>query len=203
MEKRLAQIIAILFHPLLIPTYSFLLLFNIDSYLTLQLVFKAKLVLTLMIFTSTVVTPLILFTIFKRNRMIVDFHMRTKEERLYPYLSLTTIYFLLYLLISRTALQPIYGFILLSTTIVSLTVFFINLRWKISVHTAAMGGLTGMILGLSYRLQTDLFIMTGIIIICSGLVGFARLKTDSHKPSEIYSGYLVGATIFLLMFLLF
>jgi hypothetical protein len=84
-----------------------------------------------------------------------------------------------------------------------LTVFFINLRWKISVHTAAMGGLTGMILGLSYRLQTDLFIMTGIIIICSGLVGFARLKTDSHKPSEIYSGYLVGATIFLLMFLLF
>ncbi|MEI6852950.1 MAG: hypothetical protein WCL06_08910 [Bacteroidota bacterium] len=203
MEKRLAQIIAILFHPLLMPTYSFLLLFNIDSYLSLQLVFKAKIILTFMIVTSTVVTPLIMFTILKRNRMIADFHMKTKEERIYPFISLTAIYFLLYLLVSRTALHPIYGFILLSTTMVSLAIFFINLRWKISVHTAGMGGLTAVVLGLSYRLQTDLFLLTGIIIICSGLVGFARLKTDSHKPSEIYSGYLVGATVFLLMFLLF
>jgi hypothetical protein len=156
-----------------------------------------------MIFTSTVVTPLILFTIFKRNHLIVDFYMKTKEERLYPYLSLTIIYFLLYLLISKTGLPPIFSFFLLTTTLVSLTIFFINLRWMISVHAAGMGGLTALVIGLSYKLQTDMHLLTAIIILCSGIVGFARLKTNSHKNSEVYSGYLVGAAIFLLMFLLF
>jgi hypothetical protein len=203
MEKRLAQIISVIFHPLLMPTYGMILLLSFNNHLTFQLVFKAKIILTLMIFTSTVFTPLILFAIFKRNHMITDFYMKTKEERLYPYLSLTIIYFLLYLLISKTGLHPVFGFFLLTTTLLSLVIFFINLRWKISVHATGMGGLTALLIVLSYKLQIDLHLLTGVVILCSGLAGFARLKINSHKPSEVYSGYLVGAVVFLLMFLLF
>jgi hypothetical protein len=203
MEKRPAQLISIVFHPLLIPTYGLLILLSINTYFTWQLPLKAKVLLTFMVFTSTVVIPLILFAIFKRKYLISDFHMRTKEERLYPYLSLTVIYFLLYLLISKTDLHPIFSFFLLATALIALAVFFINMRYKISVHTAGMGGLTAMLTGLSFKLQTDLLWMIEISIFCSGLVGFARLKTNSHKPSEVYSGYLVGAVIFLIMFLIF
>jgi hypothetical protein len=203
MEQRLAKIISLIFHPLLVPTYGLLLLFSINSYLTFQLATKAKVILILMIFTSTVVTPLVLFTILKRRFLITDFFMKTKEERLFPYLSLTIIYFLLYLLLSKTGLPAVFSFLLLTTTLVSLVIFFINLRWMISVHTAAMGGLIALVIGLSYKLQADLHLLTGIVILCSGMVGFARLKTNSHKNSEVYSGYLVGAAIFLLMFLLF
>jgi hypothetical protein len=160
-------------------------------------------ILSLMIFTSTVVIPIILFTIFERKGLISDFYMKTKEERLYPYLSLTIIYFLLFLLISKTGLHPVFSFFLLTTTLISLAIFFINLRWKISIHAAGMGGLTAMMIGLSYKLQTDLIVIIGILILCSGLVGFARLKNDSHKPSEVYSGYLVGASIFFIMYLIF
>jgi hypothetical protein len=203
MEKRLAQIISVVFHPLLIPTYSFLLLFSSNTYFTFQLPFKARVILILMIFTSTVLVPLILFTIFKQRKLITDFHMRTKEERLYPYLSLTVIYFLLYLLITNTGLHPVFSFLLLSTTLLALTIFFVNLRWKISAHAAGMGGLTAMLTGLSIRLQLDLHVMISIAVFCSGMAGFARLKTNSHKPSEVYSGYLAGAFIFSIMFLVF
>ncbi len=203
MEKRLAQIISVVFHPLLIPTYSFLILLSINTYFTFQLLLKARVILTLMIFTSTVLTPLILFTIFKHRKLINDFQMKTKEERLYPYLSLTLIYFLLYLLISNTGLHPVFSFFLLSTTLIALCIFFINLRWKISVHAAGMGGLTAMLTGLSVKLQIDLHVIISIVVFCSGMVGFARLKTNSHKPSEVYSGYLVGACIFTIMFLVF
>jgi hypothetical protein len=203
MEKRLAQIISVVFHPLLIPTYGLLLLLSINTYFSFQLVFKAKLILTLMIFSSTVLIPLILFTIFLRKGMISDFYMKTKEERQYPYLSLTLIYFLLYILFSRTELHPVFSFFLLSTTIIALTVFFVNLRWKVSAHTAGMGGLMALMIGLSYKLQTDLNLVIGILIFSSGLVGFARLKSDAHKPTEVYSGYLIGIAVFLLMFLIF
>jgi hypothetical protein len=203
MEKRLAQIISLVFHPLLIPTYGLWLLFSSNNYFTFQFLLKARVILTLTVITSTLVIPLILFTIFIHKGLISDFYMKTKEERIYPYLSLTIIYFLLYILFSKTELHPIFSFFLLSTTLVSLTVFFINIRWKISVHTAGMGGLTNLMIGLSFKLQTDFHLMISIIIICSGIVGFARLKNNSHKPSEVYSGYLVGAFIFLMMFLIF
>jgi hypothetical protein len=203
MEKRLAQIISVVFHPLLIPTYGILLLFSINTYFTFQLLFKARVILTLMIFSSTILIPLILFTIFLHKGMISDFYMKTKEERQYPYLSLTLIYFLLYILFSKTELHPIFSFFLLSTTVVVFAVFFFNLRWKISVHSAGMGGLTAFMIGLSYRLQTDLNLFIGIVILCSGLVGYARLNTNSHKPSEVYYGYLVGFAVFIVMFLVF
>lgn len=202
MEKRLAQFISIVFHPLLIPTYGLLILFSINTYFSFLLPLKAKVLLISMILSSSVVIPIILFTLFKRMYLITDFHMRTKEERIYPYLSLTVIYFLLYVLFSKTGLHPVFSFFLLATTLITLSVFFINLRYKISVHTTAMGGFTALLTGLSFKLHTDLFWTISIVILCSGLVGFARLKTNSHKPSEVYSGYLVGALIFLIMFLI-
>jgi hypothetical protein len=203
MEKRLAQIISVVFHPLLIPTYGLLLLLSVNTYFSFQLVFKAKLMLSLMIFSSTALIPLILFTIFRRKGLISNFYMKSKEERQYPYLSLTLIYFLLYILFSKTELHPIFSLYLLSTTMIALIVFFVNLRWKVSAHTAGMSGLIAMMIVLSYKLQTDLNPMIGILIFCSGLVGFARLKTNSHKPSEVYTGYLIGFAVFFMMFLIF
>jgi len=80
--------------------------------------------------------------------------------------------------------------------------FFINLYWKISAHTGGIGGLTSMIIILSWKMQIDLYPIIATIILLSGLVGFARLKTNSHKPSEVYWGYLIGAIVFTGMFLL-
>ena len=203
MEKRLAQFISVIFHPLLIPTYGLLLLFTVNAFFSLQLIFKAKIILASMVITSTVIFPVIMFAFLKYRKLISDFHMKSKEERIYPYLSLTIVYFLLYILFAQTELPPLYSFYFLTTTLIGLTLFFINIRWKISAHAAGIGGLTAMMIGLSYKLQTDLFLITSILMVCSGLVGFARLKTNSHKPSEVYTGYLVGATIFLIMFLIY
>jgi len=203
MEKRLAQIISILFHPILIPTYGLMLLFSINSYFTMQIMLKARFALTLMMFSSTVAIPLILFVIYKRKGIITDFYMKDKEERIYPYLSLTIIYFLLYYLFAKTELPVVFSFFMLVITIISLAIFFINLKWKISAHTTAMGGLTSMMIGLSYKFEANMFPTIVLLILCCGIVGFARLKSNAHKPSEVYTGYLLGGVIFALMLLVF
>jgi hypothetical protein len=64
-----------------------------------------------------------------------------------------------------------------------------------------MGGVLGLLTGLSMDLGLDLtwFIVAGIIL--GGFLGFARIQSNSHKSSEIYSGFLVGAGVMFLLFI--
>jgi membrane-associated phospholipid phosphatase len=41
-----------------------------------------------------------------------------------------------------------------------------------------------------------------ITVIISGLVGFARLKLKAHNQAQVYTGFLTGAFIMLLFFLI-
>ena len=180
------------------PTYTLLLVLNIKMYFTAILPFFAKLLLLIMIFSSTVLIPIIIFSIFRRKNVISSFHMETKEERVYPYLITSIIYFLMYMLISQTSIPSIYSFFLICATILSLVLLFVNFRFKISAHTAGIGGVTGLLIGIAFRLNLDLTFLIIISIACAGLIGYARLKQNSHKPSEVYLGFLAGVTIFLL-----
>jgi len=57
-------------------------------------------------------------------------------------------------------------------------------------------------LGLTFNLSLDLVYFLLTVLLLSGLVGFARLQTNSHKPSEIYTGFLVGAVVMFFLFFL-
>jgi len=125
--------------------------------------------------------------------------MPTKEERTFPYLVMSVIYFVMYMMLSQSALPSIYSFFLLCSTILGLVLLVLNLKIKISAHTAGIGGITGLLSGIAYRLDIDLTFPVLIVIALAGIVGYARLRLDAHKPSEIYFGFLAGITVFLLL----
>ncbi|HNW69990.1 MAG TPA: hypothetical protein PKI01_06280 [Bacteroidales bacterium] len=197
MGNNFAKIISVIFQPLFMPTYTLLLVFNINMYFSAILPFFAKLLLLIMIFSSTVLIPVIIFTVFKRKGLIRSYHMETKEERNYPYVVTAIIYFLMYMLILQTAVPAIYSFFLLCATTLSLLLLIINFRFKISAHMAGIGGVCGLLIGLAFRLNLDLTFQIIAAIACAGLVGYARLKLNSHKPSEVYLGFLAGVSVFL------
>lgn len=197
MGNNFAKIISVIFQPLFMPTYTLLLVFNINMYFSAILPFFAKLLLMIMIFSSTVLIPVIIFTVFKRKGLILSYHMETKEERNYPYIVTAVIYFLMYMLILQTAVPSIYSFFLLCATTLSLMLLIINFRFKISAHMAGIGGVCGLLIGLAFRLNLDLTFQIITAIACAGLVGYARLKLNSHKPSEVYLGFLAGVSVFL------
>ena len=155
-----------------------------------------------MMVVSTVLIPVFIFYIFRYKRIIASFQMETREERMYPYLSITIIYYLTYTLFTNTNIPAIYSYYLLIATVLSVVLLLINLRWKICIHTAAMGGMTAMFIGLYYQLGLNLLPIIILLILGSGFVGFARLKLNSHKPSEVYVGWLMGAIVFITMTLL-
>jgi membrane-associated phospholipid phosphatase len=69
---------------------------------------------------------------------------------------------------------------------------FVNFRWKISIHMVGIGGITGMLLGLSSLFLLDLRVPIIISILIAGILGSARLRMGAHQPSQVYVGYLVG-----------
>jgi membrane-associated phospholipid phosphatase len=55
-----------------------------------------------------------------------------------------------------------------------------------------IGGLTGMLFGLSQILNAGLeVIITGLILV-SGLLGTARMQLGAHTPAQIYTGFVIG-----------
>jgi membrane-associated phospholipid phosphatase len=78
----------------------------------------------------------------------------------------------------------------------------INIFWKISSHTASVGALAGMMVGLSYFLGAFYFLSIALSLLMAGLTGFARLKLNAHTPAQVYAGFLLGfITIMALFFI--
>ncbi len=202
MENIFSKVVSAVFQPVFMPVYTYLLLYNINSYISLALSPSVKILLFLMILFSTVILPVLVFIIFKRNHVVSSFHMKTNEERNYPYLVTALIYFGLYLLLSKTVLHPIYSVFFLAATVLSLVLLFVNLRFKISAHMAGLGGVTGLLAGIAFRWNLELTLPVIIAIAIAGLVAYARLKLNAHKPSEVYLGFLAGVSVFLLFTIL-
>ena len=65
-----------------------------------------------------------------------------------------------------------------------------------------MGGLTGVFLGFALRIGIDIFPFLAFLILLSGLVGYARLKVNSHNPPQVYAGYIVGVVLMIVVYMI-
>ena len=203
-EKKAAQLFSVIFHPLLIPTYFLTILLNTQSYISFYIPFVSKIKLIAFIFTSTFLIPLMLiyFIIFKANGLIQSLKMETRKERTYPFILTALLFYMIYYFLKQNNIPVINflaSFIWVSTLIIVIALL-INLVWKISIHMLGIGGLIGVWFVLNSKLFLNLYILIPILLLCAGLTGFARLKLNAHKPSEVYVGFILGFSIMFSLF---
>lgn len=192
MEKKIAQVLSYLFHPLLVPPAVLMVMLTLHIPGYSQFTTGIKLLVLALLISSTVLLPVVIFSLFRRKGIIRSFQMETREERIYPYGTVAILYYTTFLLFRYAGIQPLFSFYLLNITLLILIVLIINIWWKISVHMVAMGGATGVFIGLGYRIGVDLQAFIIPLILASGLTAYARLYLDAHKPSQIYIGYFLG-----------
>lgn len=200
METRIAKIISALFHPLLMPTYGFLMLFTTKNYIATFTPLNIKLVILLITFIFTFVLPAVNAFILLKAGRINSLQMETGRERVIPYLSTSLYFFALFYLFYNREFPPVFVILILGAAISILLTFLVNFKWKISAHSVGIGGIIGAIMGLSLRLAIDFRMVLMLSILVAGCVGFARLKLNAHTPAQVYTGFLAGFVIeFLLM----
>jgi len=185
-----ARFTSVIFHPLLIPTFGFLLLFNSDFYFSI-LPWNVKRYMLLVVFLSTCVLPAISILILSLSPKF-DLNMEKNTDRVLPLFISSISYYLGYLLLKRLPVFPVYNVLLIGSVLVQIALIPISMRWKISAHAAAIGGLVGVVLGLSFRLQENPVRLLSILILTAGLVGTSRLILEKHTQSQVYAGFLTG-----------
>jgi hypothetical protein len=202
METKIATLISYLLHPVLIPLYAVLFLLNSGIYFSLFLTTEAKLILIATFLFTTIILPLLIMVMLNRKKIIKSFFMETREERIYPLLIITVFYYLTYYLLKGIHVSFILSFFMLGSTFLAILALIITFYLRVSLHMLGMGGLLGMLTGLGANISLNLFIPILVMLFLSGLAGFARLKMDSHKPVEIYTGFLLGGVVMFILFYL-
>lgn len=192
MERRIAQITSYIFHPLLMPFYMMLIVFSLNTYISSIIKFDYKLIVLGYVFLITFIFPVVMVFVFKKMKLVQSLQMENRQERTLPYLTVIIFYYSLYYLMKSAGMPSFYLLVFLAIILLTIICFFINFKFKISIHTMAIGALTGVLIGLSVRLNISLLSLLVGIIVVSGLVGFARLTLNAHKSIEVYSGYLLG-----------
>lgn len=201
MENRIATYISCIFHPVILPVYLLIIILNLDTFYVNIIPSNAKWLMAGMIVLAAVALPLLMFLLLLRHGLIPSSTMENRRERIRPYILMALIYYLMFMLFRSVNIPGIVLNLLLGVFIILLLSFLINFRWKISIHMAGMGGAAGLLLGIAFRYYVDLRILLVITIIMAGITGYARLKLDAHKPSEIYSGFLLGTFVMLMLYI--
>ena len=202
MKNNIATVVSYILHPLLVPTYIMVFVLNMDAFLAFMIPVVVRLWIIGMMVVVTFALPAIMIFMMHRKGVITSLEMEIRSERFYPLLLTAIFWGLGYSLINRTGLPVIYYQYLLGGIVAILVSISINFFWKISLHMVGMGGLTGVFLVLSLKMGVDIFPLLALVILLSGIVGYARLKINSHNPPQVYTGYSVGVVLMILAYLL-
>ena len=189
--KIIAQGISYLFHPLLIPLYGLFLIFNSNSVFSL-IPEKVRLYCYGMTFITLFLVPLLSMLVFKKFKLITSFDLELKQERIYPVLVTIFSAFLGFYLIGMVPYTNIVQQLYLVLIIMLSAFSIITMRWKISMHMTAIGGLCGFLLVWGMNYQGDVRNAFILFLLLSGILATSRLYLKKHTPLQVYLGFLFG-----------
>jgi len=198
----LSKIFAAIFHPLLMPVYGLLIIFSAPTlfgYLPLQV----KKILLMIVVINNVILPLSLMPWFRYRNIISSWGIKERKERILPLFTTSFFYAVTVYIVMRFHVPLFIKSFFLTAVILSIAITIISLWHKISIHSAGAGAILALVIILSVKMQTPLTWLLVAVIISSGIIMTSRLWLNSHKPGEVWSGFLLGALVSGLILLLF
>ncbi len=189
---RLATITSYLFHPVFMPLIGLLIILNSGIY-SVELPGEFKSYLYLMTGLCTLVLPLSFLPVLIYFQYVKEITIGERRERLIPLFFTTICFYAGYYFVSRFSPVKVINLFLLSSTLVVMLLLIISLVWKISIHSAGIGGIMGLIFILSVSYSVDMTFFMSAAILISGIIITARLVLNTHTLLELLAGYLLGA----------
>jgi len=192
--KITAKIISYLFHPLIMPVIGLSIIFNTDSYINYAVPQELKQAVLILVGASTFLIPLLISLFLLNRKLINSLEMETQQERTIPYSTTIIFYIFTLYMLKQAPIPPIVFNFLIGATLSIIIAFVINLKWKVSAHMIGIGGIVGALLCVSIMLEIYITPFFIFFLLVAGLVGSARLVLKAHTPSQVYAGFLIGAT---------
>ena len=197
MSEKIAKIISIVFHPVLVPTLGLFLMLNSGFYFSM-LSWEAKRFILLVVLFSTGILPMLSVAILALNPRF-DINMQNSRDRIVPLLLSAAYYYLGYMLLSKMKAFPEFKVFMIASVLVIVILLFVSFKWKISSHMAALGALAGAFFSLSFRSGVNPVGPIILVVLVSGIVGSARLILQKHNLWQIAAGFFSGFVVLYLV----
>lgn len=181
---------SIIFTPFYLPLVGLIILFTM-SYLSL-LPMAYRLQILILAYFFTILLPTYLIHFYRKHQGWTLIELGHRERRLVPYLISIFCYFACIWIMERLHIYHFIGSILMAALMVQMTCALINVWWKISTHTAAIGGVAGAVFGFSFIFGFNPVWWYCLILIIAGILGSARMILRQHSLAQVLAGFGVG-----------
>ena len=185
-----ARLLSMLFTPFYLPIVGITLLF-LFSYLNM-FPWSYKIQVLLMVYLFTVLLPTLLIHVYRRYQGWNLIELGHRERRMVPYILSIISYFTCVYVMEQLHMPHFMGSVIVAALAVQIVCALINVWWKISTHTAAIGGVAGALFAFSCYLGFNPVWWLCLVIIVAGMVGTSRMILRQHSLLQVVGGFAVG-----------
>ena len=188
---RAAKFFTYLFHPLLLPTYSFALVIYTNPYLFGNYGDYTWIPI-LKVFLNTFMFPVFAVLMMRQLGFLKSFTMNDAKERIIPYISTLMFFIWTFMVFCKSGDPVILSAIMLGACLATSVAFLINMFRKISLHATGMGAMLALAFGNAFFSAHNLIFSLMLVSIIAGVIGTSRLVLKAHRDSDLYLGYFIG-----------
>lgn len=185
-----ARIVSIIFTPFYLPLVGLILLFTLSYMKMLPMAYR--LMVLIMVYFFTILLPTFLIRFYRQHQGWTLIELGQRERRMVPYFISILCYFTCIWLMEHLHIYHFIGSILMAALLIQMTCAVINTWWKISTHTAAIGGVAGALFGFSAIFGFNPVWWFCVVFIVAGMLGSARMILRQHSLSQVVTGFAVG-----------
>lgn len=179
-----------LFTPFYLPLLGLVALFFL-SYLN-QYLPSYKFFVLAVVYFFTILLPTLLIHLYRRYQGWSLIELGAKERRVVPYVISILCYFSCLYIMEQMHTPYFMRSIVVSALIIQIGCALINVWWKISTHTAAIGGVAGALFVFSEVFRFNPTWWFCLVLIIAGILGSSRMILRQHTLAQVVGGFFLG-----------
>lgn len=185
-----ARVISLIFTPFYLPLVGMVVLFYLSYLRLLPWDYKLKIIALVCFFTILLPTLFIRFYRHYHGWTLIE--LGARERRMVPYVFSIVCYFTCVYLMEKMHIPHFMGSIVTAALMVQIVCALVNVSWKISTHTAAIGGLAGALIVFSMVFNFNPVWWFCLVLVVAGLLGSSRMVLLQHTLPQVVAGFFVG-----------
>lgn len=186
----IARVVSMIFTPFYLPILGLTALFFM-SYLNLYQPGYKFLVLAVVYF-FTILLPTFLIHLYRNYHGWSLIELGSKERRIVPYVISILCYFTCLHIMEQMHIPFFMRSIVVTALVIQIVCALINVWWKISTHTAGIGGVAGALFVFSEVFRFNPLWWICLVLIIAGVLGTSRMILRQHTLPQVVAGFLVG-----------
>ena len=185
-----ARVVSMVFTPFYLPMVGLLSLFFL-SYLSLMPL-GYKLQVLALVYFFTILLPTVMIHFYRKYNGWNLIELGHKERRMVPYVISILCYFFCVYIMDALHIPHFMGTIVSTALAIQIVCALINVWWKISTHTSAIGGVAGALFVFGELFAFNPIWWLCLVLALAGMLGTSRMILRQHSLNQVVTGFLVG-----------